>query len=302
MGMSLFDKRTSDPYDNGNLFEEVFGKLTEQEIEELELDDERRQAYEEAKRRARNRHRIRIFLTVFLLFILTVVVAVVGYICLFNISEITVVGDAPYTVEEICEAAGVAEGDGLYSFSSGAAEDRLISKLPYIKSLDVERQVPDKIIFTVEYEDAVYYTEIFGKIYLMSESLRVLGEAGDMDLSGLVWLRLSGVKSVYFGQTPVLRDKIAQGYLADVVDSVNSSVLKDRVSQIDLRSIYELNLVCDDMYLLVMGEYDQVKTKLRIADAVMQKDDFKNGNKARLDLTKLSETVVIFNNKLDFTE
>ncbi|MBQ7826945.1 MAG: FtsQ-type POTRA domain-containing protein [Clostridia bacterium] len=300
--MSLFGKRTSDPYENGNLFEDIFEKLTEQEIEELELDDERREAYEEARRRARRRHRVRILLTVFLLFILTVVVAVVGYICLFNISEIEVVGDGPYTVQEICDAAGVAKGDGLYSFSSVTAEDRLVSSLPYIKSLDVDRHMPDKIIFTVEYEKPVYYTEIYGKIYLMSESLRVLGEAGDTDLSELVWLRLSGVKSARFGYTPVLRDKIAQQYLMDVIDSVNSSVLKERISQIDLRSIYELNIVCDDMYLLVMGEYDQVKTKLRIADAVLQKDDFKNGNKARLDLTKLSETVVIFNNKLDFTE
>lgn len=300
--MSLFRKRTSDPYENGNLFEDIYGKLTEREIAELELDDERREAYEEARRRARNRHRIRVFLTVFLLFVLTVGVALIGYTTLFDITDIKVVGDTPYTAEEICEAAGVAKGDGLYSFSSVMAEERLVSKLPYIKSLEVERHMPNKIIFTVEYEEPVYYTEIYGKIYLMSGSLRVLGEAGEYDLTGLVWLRLSGVKSVYFGFTPILRDKIAQKYLTEVIDAVDSSVLSDRISQIDLRSIYELNIVCDDMYLLVMGEYDQVSTKLRIADAVMQKDDFKNGNKARLDLTKLSETAVIFNNKLDFTE
>ena len=49
-----------------------------------------------------------------------------------------------------------------------------------------------------------------------------------------------------------------------------------------------------------MGEYDEIDTKLKIAEAVLGDDMFNSDNKARLDLSELSETKVIIDNKLNF--
>ena len=300
--MGIKRKQNPDPHNVGNLFDEVYGKLTEQEIAELENDAEKRAAFEEARFRAKRRQRARAAGTVLLLVVLTVGVVFVGYKALFNISKIEVKGDSPYSAEEIFAAAEVAVGDGLYSFSSGTAEARVKSNLPYVKSLKVTRHIPDRITFEVETEPAVYYTSIYGKIYLLSDSLRVLGEAGDKDLSQLIWLRLSHVKESKSGFLPQLRDKTAQKYLKSIVDSVDRSVLSGRITQIDMRDIYDLNMVCDNKYLLAMGEYDEVDTKLRVAEAVLRDSMFEGDNKARLDLSELSQTTVIVNNKLDFTK
>lgn len=291
------DKRVS-----GDLFDEIHGRLTEKEIEELERDAEKREAYERARLRAKRRRLIRAVGTVLLLLILTVSVVLIGYKLLFRISSISVEGESPYTDEEIFAATAVKLGDGLYSFSSVTVGERLMTALPYVESLEVERHIPNKITFTVKCEEPVYYTEIYGKIYLISDSLRVLGEAGDADLSSLIRLKLTHVKDVQFGQAPILRDKTAQKYLTDVTAKAKRSPVAERITQIDLSSIYELAVVCDNKYLLEMGEYTEIDTKLKIAEAVLGDDMFKSDNKARLDLSELSETKVIIDNALNFEE
>lgn len=285
---------------SGDLFDEIHGRLTEKEIEELERDAEKREAYERARLRAKRRRLVRVVGTMLLLIILTVSVVLIGYKLLFRISRITVEGESPYTDEEIVAATGVELGDGLYSFSSVTAGERLVAALPCIESLEVDRHIPNKITFTVKCEEPVYYTDIYGKIYLMSDSLRILGEVGDADLSSLIRLKLTHVKDVQFGQAPVLRDNTAQKYLTEVTEKAKRSPVADRITQIDLSNIYELSLVCDNKYLLEMGEYDEIDTKLKIAEAVLGDDMFNSDNKARLDLSELSETKVIIDNKLNF--
>ena len=285
---------------SGDLFDEIHGRLTEKEIEELERDAEKREAYERARLRAKRRRLVRVVGTMLLLIILTVSVVLIGYKLLFRISRITVEGESPYTDEEIVAATGVETGDGLYSFSSVTVGERLVAALPCIESLEVDRHIPNKITFTVKCEEPVYYTDIYGKIYLMSDSLRILGESGNADLSGLIWLKLGHVREAEFGQVPVLRDKTAQKYLTEVTEKAKRSPVADRITQIDLSNIYELSLVCDNKYLLEMGEYDEIDTKLKIAEAVLGDDMFNSDNKARLDLSELSETKVIIDNKLNF--
>lgn len=299
--MGLFGKRTPDINEQDSLIEDIYGRLTEQEISEIEKDAELLEAYGNMRRRVRRKRVLHAAGTLFLLLILTLGVVFAGYKVLFRISDISVVGDTPYTDEEIWAGAGVGIGDGLYSFSSVKAGERLAANLPGIGELKVDRHIPNKITFTVKYEEAVYYTEIYGKIYLMSESLRVIGEAEESETADLTWLRLPGVKEVRFGFVPVLRDSSAQKRMVSITDITEKSLLYERLTQIDLRSSYELEMVADDKYLLYMGDYVDVDTKLKIAETVLRDEMFEGDNKAKLDLSKLSETTVLVDNKLDFS-
>ncbi|MBE6708846.1 MAG: FtsQ-type POTRA domain-containing protein [Ruminococcaceae bacterium] len=298
--MGLFKKQAPHGYEGESLIEEIYGSRTEREISEIEKNAERVEAYEMMRSRKRRRGFLRAFAIILILSVLTIAVIYTGYSFLFVIDEINVVGDSPYTDAEISEGAGVNPGDKLFSFSSVKAEKLLMANLPYIGSLQVERNIPDKVTLTVKSESPVYYTEIYGKIYLMSETLRILGEGGDADLAGLTRLRLTGVKEAVFGSVPVMRNKTAQEQLQSVTECINSSSLAGRITQIDLRNIYRLEMVCDNKYLLEFGEFSEVDTKLRIASAVLEDEMFKSSNKARIDLRDLSETIVVVDNQLDF--
>ncbi len=300
--MGLFKKQDPHGYEGESLIEEIYGTRTEREISEIEKNAERVEAYEMMRSRKRRRGFLRAFAVIMLLTVLTLAVVYTGYRFLFVIDDIKVVGDSPYSDTEISAGAGIDPGDNLFSFSSVKAEKLLMANLPYIGSLTVERNIPDKVTLTVKSEIPVYYTEIYGKIYLMSETLRVLGEAGDMDLEGLTWIRLPGVREVVFGSVPVMRNETAQVQLKSVTEYINSSALAGRITHIDLRNIYRLQIVCDGKYLLDFGEYSEVDTKLRVASAVLEDEMFKTSNKARIDLTDLSETIVVVDNQLDFSK
>ncbi len=300
--MGFFRKKNSYIPENDSLIEDIYEKISEKELADLEKEAELADAYELMRRRAKRRKLFVGTATVLLLLTLTLGVVYVGYKMLFRITSIEIKGESPYLAEEIRAAIGVEIGDGLYSFSSRTAAERLSLALTGISELTVERQIPNRITFTVKYEEAVYYTEIYGKIYLMSESLRVLSEGTESDRESLIWLRLTGVKEVRFGSVPVLRDSGTQKRLSTVTAITEESVMADRIDQIDLRSSFDLKMVADGKYLLEMGDYTEIDTKLKIAEAVLFDEMFQNDNKARLDLSKLTETPVLIDNKLDFTK
>jgi len=300
--MGLFKKRSPDKYEGENLIEEIYGRQTEREISEIESRAERVEAYEKVRSRKKRRTFLRAAGIVLLLGVLTLFVVYIGYKLLFVVSDITVMGESPYSEEEICAAAGVNIGDSLYSFSSKKAEEKLMAALPYIGSLEVEREAPDKVTLTVKCESAVYYTDIYGKTYLMSETLRLLEEVGEGDVTGLVWLQIPGVRSAELGSVPVLRDENMQRLMTETTAAVRESELSDRVGRIDVRDMFSLTMVCDGKYLLEFGDYTEVPSKLRVAEAVLRDEMFNNDNKARLDLSKLSETSVIVDSSIDLTK
>ena len=299
--MSLFRKDASRNVREESLVEDIYGRQTEKEISEIERNAERMEAYERMRSRKRRRGFIRVASVLLLLTVLTASVVYTGYKFLFVIDEVNVTGDSPYSSDEVRIASGIEFGDALYSFSSVKAEERLTAALPYICSVDVDRQIPDTIVLDVKCESPVYYTEIYGKIYLISDTLRILGEAGDTDLEGLVWVKLPGVKKAVFGSSPHLWDSARNDDLKTITDCIKKSALADRITQIDLRSNYKLTMVCDNKYLLEFGEYTEIDTKLRIADAVLGDTMFNNSNKAKIDLSNLSETIVVVDNQLDFS-
>lgn len=303
--MSLFRKRPSmeySQYEDESLIEDIYGRQRDKEISEIEQNAERVEAYERMRSRKRRKGFLRVASVLLLMFVLTAAVVYTGYRFLFVIRTVEVVGNCPYSSEEVAAGAGIEIGDTLYSFSSVKAEERLVAALPCIKSITVERNIPDTIVINVNMEDPMFYTEIYGKNYLLSDSLRVVGEAKNESTEELVWLRVSGVKNVVFGSIPTLRDSIGDEHLVQVTDCIKNSSLNGRIVQIDIRDPYKLVLVCDDKYLLEMGDYSEIDTKLRLAASVLEDDMFKTKNKARIDLSDLSETIVVVDNQLDFTK
>ena len=79
-----------------------------------------------------------------------------------------------------------------------------------------------------------------------------------------------------------------------------SSELDGRIGVIDLRDRFSLTMECDGKYLLSFGTYDDCPTRLRVAAAVLKDEMFESANKAKLDLSNISETKVTVDNTLTF--
>ena len=130
-------------------------------FEQTEADKRReRAAKQEALEKAKRARRLRKIRDAVISFVLILavfaVMCIVVYRLLFVISDISVDGSENYSADEIIAASGVKSGDNLYSFSSRTAERLMKKKCPYVKSLKVERAIPNRIKFTVEEEKAEF--------------------------------------------------------------------------------------------------------------------------------------------------
>lgn len=83
--------------------------------------------------------------------VLAVAVAlVVACVVFFRVNEVTVSGNQRYTAQQIVEASGIKLGDNLITLSKSRVAGNLIAKLPYVRSITIDRKLPDGLLITVE--------------------------------------------------------------------------------------------------------------------------------------------------------
>lgn len=258
-------------------------------------------AYRHAAQGRKRRKLREILVSAVLMLGVFAVLCVVTYQLLFIIRKLDVSGSSHYSSEEILAASGVDLGDHLFSFSSRVAQEAIMLHCPYVAAVDVQRTPPASIAFAIEEEEPVFYAVFYNEVWEVSRSLRVLDPISEADAKeqGLIKLKLPGVLEAVSGKRLVFSNIRSDSYMQTVLDMLQKSDLADRIGTVDLRSPYNITMVCDGKYKLLFGDVNVIETKLRLAAAVLEDELFQGDNKASVDVTDLSATSVIIDNQLD---
>lgn len=237
-------------------------------------------------------------------FILTAAFAVtLGLICvivykfLFVVSEVKVYGESVVDAESVIAASGVENGDNLYSFGASAVSAAVTLRYPIIKSVTVKRTIPNKVAFTVTDDKPVFYSDIYGEFRMLSADLRVMGVKDD-SRTGLIKLKLPPLEYAVDGREVQYAGGKQNKYVMDIIGTLLTSPLAERMTTVDLTHSYDVKMVCDGKYLLNFGESEEMDIKMKLAAAVLEDDLFSGGNKATVDLSDTSQTSVIVDNQL----
>ncbi len=228
----------------------------------------------------------------------------VVYKTVYRIDTVHLEGSGRYSAEQILAAAGVQPGDNLYSFSSRVAKERVTLHYPRISDVSVARSVPGTVIFTVTEEEAVFRTELYGEQWAISPSFRLLYPVDDItaEMEGLILLALPTVQSAVAGR-PLAFLTEGEGQAAKAMaDLIRNSPLSSRVTSVNLRQPYTLQVVCDHLYLLDFGDRTDVELKLKVASAVLKDELFNTGMRAKIDLSVTGETSVVLDDQIDLGE
>ena len=282
------------------LYEKIYEGERKRRVEQAQKEAIRADAAHRTEVKGRRRTAFRVITTFLLIVVVISLMFALIYKLFFRISDLQVTGNERYDAETIFKVAGVENGDNLYSFSSRVVFVRMSRICPYIKSLDVERSVPDKIKFTVEEHTPEFICEIYGDQYILSEDLYVLGKTSSDDLGGLCRLRLPAVDSAVCGSVISFRDPLDAEQVSNTASALLDAQLHGRVVSVDLTDPYSLTMSCENKYLLVFGGYSDTALKLKVAAKVLEDDMFKNETKAKIDLTDTSQTTVTVDNTLIF--
>lgn len=116
----------------------------------------------------RNRRRQRNS-SVYYLLVLLLVVGVgitLSMTLLFNISDIVIVGQSQYQVDEIIEASGISNGDNLVRTDVNEVHDNIMSSLMYVDEVRVKKDFPDSIVIEVMPSVPTAMIE-YGETYLL---------------------------------------------------------------------------------------------------------------------------------------
>ncbi|MBQ6788920.1 MAG: FtsQ-type POTRA domain-containing protein [Clostridia bacterium] len=260
------------------------------------MESGRREKYGEARREAGERRRAvnrrRWLLLAAASVAVLAVLMFLGYKFIFVVRTINVEGEGIYSAETILSASGVGEGVNLYSFRASTVEKNITLKCPYIGSVEVDRQIPNKMTITVTEDKPTYYAVIFGEYKLISEKLRVLGEVETKeDLpEGLIKLKLPAVSYSVSGRVIKFADAKRERSVRDVLKAASESGISEKLTMIDLRDQFNMAMVCDGKQKIMIGNEGDLEYKLKIAEKILEDEIFASDTKYKIDFTVEGKT------------
>ena len=208
--------------------------------------------------------------------------------CLRQISvdSFEIEGDTLYQVGELRQIVGVARGDKLYRMDLDEMEEKILAKCFDIKSINIKRKFPNRLIFEVEERKDMWYLEIANDYYVLDEEMLVIEETGNEEMliqRGITKLTLPNLSSAICGQFPVFgklpgrSDRENEQEITktcELLDQFQKSALKTGLTSLDLESRFGIRAVWQGSYDIYFGDYHQIDTKiLSVWDRIVENKD-----------------------------
>lgn len=235
------------------------------------------------------------FLRIVVFFAMIAVFVTVCILKVFVIQDVEVVGTDRYTAEELIKLLGVSKGDSLYSVRRQNTE-ALSSKLSLVKDVKISRKLPQTLIITLTEDTPLYYSEIYGEYFLLSDKLRVLDRVfyeEDIAEYDLIRLELPTVDRAVVGSVLEFDNASDMKYITSYLSVLESSSVYEHVDAFDMRDKFALEMICDSKYLVELSDGEELATKLSTLSQVLAQDVMKDRGKSTIDITDPAETRVI---------
>lgn len=142
-------------------------------MEIKEVENRKYAAANRLAKRRRKKIRVAVLLSAFFVLLLCIL-AVLCVTVFFPINSITVTGSTVYNNEQIIEASGIQIGDKLFSIGEKKVKDKVTLKLPYIKFVELKRNLFDNIEIVVTETRDVYCYNQNGKYYTADSDNKIL--------------------------------------------------------------------------------------------------------------------------------
>lgn len=202
-----------------------------------------------------------------------------------SVSRYEVIGITRYDREELISASGVKKGDLLYVLDEKKIEERILKECPYLSSVAVKVKYPNTVRIEVEGKTAQWYLDISGAKYTLDDELRVVSEV--VNPSGITKLVLPNIQSAIYGEVPRFGESETEiKRTLEVIDTIRRTPLKDRLTEVNLESRWNISLEVDEKYRVSLGDLTDLEDKLRATEAFLDRDTVKEYSSGTITITK----------------
>ena len=211
----------------------------------------------ERQKRIRKR-RLIIFFIFFIIMMISVTITL-SLTVFFPIEKINAKGSKIYSSEEIVNHCGIDLGDNLFTASKAEALQSLKKALPYVESLEIKRELPGTINFTIKDAVEVACYNVKGRYFTVSSSGWVLKETAKKpkNLTEIVTdtVKCKVGSSVSFG------DGKTNDIINEVTAELNEADIK--INKINVKEKISIYVNVEDRFTVFLGTSNNLKEKIR---------------------------------------
>ena len=208
--------------------------------------------------------------------LLAVVVMCVGLVLVFSlffkINTITISGDKVYSDKMVADKSGIEMGENLFKVSEEKLTEKLSKDLPYIKSVTVERKLPDTIIINVEAAKEVAAITTKKGFVLLDETGKVLDKNASILKENVAVVNNVKLKEYIEGEKVILTDEKKTETLIKLFEAIKNADMQ-LLTEIDLKNVNDIKIKYDDRITFAVGSLTNIETKLARGVAALEKEN-----------------------------
>lgn len=227
-----------------------------------------------SKRRAKKKRRSKRFyavtITAATLFVAVIATLIYCFAIGSPVKTIIADGKSVYSSEEIVSACGIVSGENIFTVSEKKVNTILTSALPYIGSVELKREFPDKLTLTVTATSEKYLIPNSNGYICLDKNEKVLSVKKQKLKTGVY--RLDGFKgqSVKTGTVyePCKEDQKRFENAKTVIAALENEGLKN-ANVLKLDSTDNIIVVYDGRFNIYIGSVDNIEKKISLAARVI---------------------------------
>jgi len=225
--------------------------------------------------------------------IAVVVALILGLAVFFKVENIYVSGTEKYSAWEIQQAAGIQTGDNLLTFNRAKAAGKIISALPYVKSVRIGINLPDTVNIEIEEVEVTYVLQAEDEsLWLVGSTGKVVDRLPESDDTG--YTRFQGIllNEPQIGQQAVAAQNQQQQTdpdgntvpvtvtaaerlqtALDVAGFLELNGIYGTMNNLDVTDISSIRILWKEGYEIFLGSNTDMNRKISAMKAAMEQYD-----------------------------
>ena len=212
---------------------------------------------------------IRTVSTIAIVAVILIVGVVLSLTVLFKTQSYEVIGNTLYLESDIIATCGIEKGENIFLAAKGPAEERIISRFPYVEDARVSFSIPDTIKIEITEAAEGYLFKLSSTEYLViSTKGRVLNRVTDPHGYDLPIFIGPTLRSGEIGDPVSYEDDAVLGIIDDITQVFADNGYQD-ITEIDATDTANITFTYDARIKVKLGIPEDLSYKIRTAMTII---------------------------------
>ena len=214
----------------------------------------------------------------FIVFIMTVSAILISFwfIRFCRVNTISIHNNSAVSTEQILETANIKNNKHIFAVNVKKIEAAVLKTSPYIKSVQVKRNLPSEIVIEIEEYKAEYCVCVLNKYYLVSDNLLILEPISEAEMithsSALLTLPEINTEEKKFGigKKLVFVEQENNTFVSETLKTISESALAGSLTSLTLNEEANITAIVNNRYTLRLGNKKELAKKIDMCAESME--------------------------------